>query len=310
MLTPDDFLLTLYVICDDFCKAELSPPIRPGSAASLSASELITLGLFAQWGQFLSERRFYSYADRHFRSLFPRLPHRAQWNRLLRGHTDDIVKFFVHLTHLLDARSAPYQAIDCTGLVTRNYKRRGEGWFPGLADIGWSNRRGWYKGFHLLHAVTPEGVITGFGFSSASVNDHRLAETLFALRRSPASGFLRAVGEMYHGEYLADTGFSGRYISKHWKTHYGAMVLAPPQKDHPIKGFTKDLRVWIASHRQIAETVFDKLFNAFTLERSRPHALTGMQARVAAASALHNFCIWLNRQLGRPSLAFAELIDW
>jgi len=26
--------------------------------------------------------------------------------------------------------------------------------------------------------------------------------------------------------------------------------------------------------------------------------------------ALHNFCIWLNEQLGRPRLAFLDLVDW
>jgi hypothetical protein len=38
--------------------------------------------------------------------------------------------------------------------------------------------------------------------------------------------------------------------------------------------------------------------------------LKGFQARLAAKVALHNFCIWLNEQLGRPRLAFAELIAW
>jgi hypothetical protein len=32
----------------------------------------------------------------------------------------------------------------------RDAKRRGASWLPGLADIGWSNRLGWYEGFHLL----------------------------------------------------------------------------------------------------------------------------------------------------------------
>jgi hypothetical protein len=26
--------------------------------------------------------------------------------------------------------------------------------------------------------------------------------------------------------------------------------------------------------------------------------------------ALHNFCIWLNEHLGRPRLAFADLLQW
>jgi hypothetical protein len=25
---------------------------------------------------------------------------------------------------------------------------------------------------------------------------------------------------------------------------------------------------------------------------------------------LHNFCIWLNEQFGRPRLAFADLLGW
>ena len=52
----------------------------------------------------------------------------------------------------------------------------------------------------------------------------------------------------------------------------------------------------------MVETVFDKLHHAFALDRERPHQPDGFQTRLAARAALHNFCIWLNRQGGRPSL--------
>ena len=55
------------------------------------------------------------------------------------------------------------------------------------------------------------------------------------------------------------------------------------------------------------ETVFVRLHHDFGLERERPHQLEGFQTRLAARAVLHNFCIWLNRQLGRPSLAFRRL---
>jgi hypothetical protein len=58
------------------------------------------------------------------------------------------------------------------------------------------------------------------------------------------------------------------------------------------------------------ETVYDKLFNAFGLWRERPHELEGLRARLAARVALHNFSIWLNDRLGRPRLAFADLLGW
>jgi hypothetical protein len=62
--------------------------------------------------------------------------------------------------------------------------------------------------------------------------------------------------------------------------------------------------------RQIVETVYEKLWHTFRLDRERLHDLSGCQARVAAKMALHNFCLWLNDQLGRPRLAFTELVDW
>lgn len=72
----------------------------------------------------------------------------------------------------------------------------------------------------------------------------------------------------------------------------------------------KRLRRWVAGIRQIVETVYDKIFNTFGLWRERPHELDGLRARLAARVALHNFCIWFNERLGRPRLAFADLLGW
>jgi hypothetical protein len=66
----------------------------------------------------------------------------------------------------------------------------------------------------------------------------------------------------------------------------------------------------VASIRQIVESVYDKLFNAFGLWGERPHGLTGLRARLAARVGAHNFCIWVNDQFGRPRLAFADLLGW
>jgi len=81
-------------------------------------------------------------------------------------------------------------------------------------------------------------------------------------------------------------------------------------KRNSRKPWPKRLRRWVASIRQIVESVYEKLFNAFGLWRERPHELSGLRARLAARVALHNFCIWLNEQLGRPRSAFADLLGW
>ncbi|QBD82787.1 hypothetical protein EPA93_45220 [Ktedonosporobacter rubrisoli] len=178
----------------------------------------------------------------------------------------------------------------------------------GQADSGSCNRLGWYEGFHLLLAVNPTEVITGFGFGSASTHDQSLAETLFAARRDQSLG-LTSAGELAQAPYVADKGFAGEKPHRRWRAQSRAEVRTVPHQTSRLR-WPKALRRWGASLRQIIETVNDKLLNTFRLARERPHDLTGFQARLAAKVSLHNFCMWLNGYLQRPPLAFADLIDW
>ncbi len=308
MLDPETFLTTLYVMVDDFAKVFLPEEVQRGPRPALTRSEVVTLSLFSQWACFQSERGFYSWAGRHLLAAFPTLPARTQFNRQVRLHARSTTAFCLHLSQRLEAERANYQALDSTALVCREAKRRGRGWLSGQADIGWSNRLGWYEGLHLLLAVDPKGVITGFGLSPASVKDQRLAETFFAVRhhQQPA---LASVGAPTLSPYVTDKGFEGASWHQHWFESYGARVICLPKRD-VRPPWPRSLRRFVAGIRQIVETVNEKLHHAFRLSRERPHALSGAQARVAAKAALHNFCIWLNRQFKRPGLAFADLVDW
>jgi hypothetical protein len=308
MIDTDTFLTTLYVMVDDFCKSQLPDENQPGRKASLSRSEVITLAVFSQWERFRSERDFYRYAQRHLREVFPTLPHHGQFNRLVRRHRDAISAFFLHLVDCLQGRKCAYEALDTSGVATRDCKRRGRGWLPGLANIGWSNRLGWYHGFHLLTSVNPEGIVTGFAFAPASAKDQPMAEAFFALRRYPDAR-LPTTGRPALGPYVADKGFVGRPNKERWLLLYGAQVISPQQNNSRF-AWPKAWRRFVSSVRQIVETVYEKLHRTFRLDRERPHDLSGFQARLAAKIALHNFCIWLNEKLGRPKLAFADLVDW
>ena len=307
MIDTDTFLTTLYVVVDDFCTAELPPEAQPGPPAALNRSELLTLAIFGQWQGFGSERGFYRYAQRRLRPAFPTLPARAQFNRQLRRHTAALIACVLSLVRLLRPVRAPYEALDTAAVPTRDAKRRGGGWLPGIADLGWSNRLGWFEGVRLLLAVTPTGAITGFGLGPGSTKDQSLSETFFGLRRHPHPRGT-GIGAAAAGPYVTDKGFEGREHHRHWRHHYGASVICPPKRTsaHP---WPKAWRRWFAGKRQIVETVIDKLFHTFRLDRERPHALAGLQARLAAKIALHNFCFWLNEQLDRPRLAFADLVD-
>lgn len=304
----DTFLVALYVVADDFSKRELSPRVKTGPEPSLSSGEVITLAALGQWQGFGSERGFYRYARKNLRKAFPTLPDRSQFNRLIRDHAQDIAAFCAHLVELLDARNCAYEALDTCGIPTRNAKRGGPGWLAGIADIGWCNNRKWIEGFRMIASVNPDGVITGFGFGPASAKDQPLAETLFAARKEDSS-FLPSCGKPALGYYVTDKGFEGPKNHDRWNLLYDAKVVCAPRRDSK-NAWSKEMLAWLSSIRQIVETVFEKLQYTFRLTRERPHDLTGFAARLAAKVALHNFCIWMNTYLGRPKLAFADLIAW
>jgi hypothetical protein len=192
---------------DDFYQSH-SPTKKPGQQASLCASEVITLAIFARWSRFSSERDFYRNARMRLCNAFPTLPDRSQFNRLVRSHSELIQRFIVHIVALLDVQRCPYEALDSSAMPTRDCKRRGRGWLDGRADIGWSNSLGWYEGFSLLSAVDSSGLIKGFCFGAASAADQQLAETYFALRARPNRRLI-SVGSAAWGPYIADKGFEG-----------------------------------------------------------------------------------------------------
>ena len=306
-MDPDTFLTTLYVLVDECCR-ELPAVRRRGPAPALTRSEAVTLALFSQWGRYGSERDFYRYADRRLRGAFPHLPHRTQLNRQIRRERDTIVAVGHAVADRLDARAVEYEVLDTTAAPVRNVKRSGSGWLGGQAAIGKSSRLGWYEGFAVLIAANPDGVITGHGFGPGNTKDQPLAETFFAARRMPQPA-LPSVGHPSHEPYLADSGFIGAKRHTGWAEDYGARVICPPYRS-AAKNWPPKLRRWLGGLRQIIESVNGKLVQHFRLDQDRPHTLDGFAARLAAKVALHNACCWLNHHLGRPTLAFADLLDW
>jgi hypothetical protein len=313
MLDYDTFLTAVYVLVDDFCKEDptlLAPLVAgPGEPTSLSPAETATLAIFGQWARFRSERDFYRFAQQRLRPLFPALPQRTQFNRAQRRYTGLIVGFFQHLARELGARDSPYEVLDRTGVATRASGRRGGEWLHGYANKGWCSRLGYFHGLQLLCAVTAEGLITGFGLAPGSTKDQPMASAFLALRHEP-DAHLPWVGEAAaSATYVLDKGFSGQRRHAEWAAWYQASVVCAPQKGHGLM-WPKALRRWVASLRQIIETVHGCLLKVFRLEQERAHTMQGLFARLSAKAALHNVCIWLNRQFGRPDLAFADLLAW
>lgn len=314
MVCADTFLTALYVLVDEFCKKNPATVAeqtlwQTGRTRNLSRAEVVTLSIFGQWSRYRSEREFWSFCRQRLLALFPALPDRSEFNRAQQRFQPTTVAFSLDLARQLGAEGASYEVIDRCGVATRACGRRGRDWLGGFANRGLCGRLGFFWGFQLMCAVTREGVITGFAVAPASTKDQPMAESLFAARQQRDPRLRSAGSPPASRSYLVDRGFSGPRRKREWKQRYGVDVIGPPQKGHgPPWPF--ELERWATSLRQIVETVHDRLLNFFRLARERPHSMEGFQARLAAKVGLHNFCIWLNRQMGRPSLQFADLLGW
>ena len=64
---------------------------------------------------------------------------------------------------------------------------------------------------------------------------------------------------------MADKGFEGEENHRRWLDLYGVRIICPPKRNSYKRSWPKRLRRWVASIRQIIESVYDKLFNAFGL---------------------------------------------
>jgi hypothetical protein len=295
-------------MADDFGQTVLPPEPHPGPQAALSRSAVVTLAIGGQGHSCGRERGFYRYAQRHLRTAFPSLPTREQCQRHVRQPHAARGALFLPLVQLLAAQRCASEALDSSGVPTRAAKRRGAGGRPGRAAMDGSTRRGWYAGVQVLLAVTPWGMSTGFGCGPASTPEPPLAETSFALRRHRPPGLARG-GLPACGPDGVAKGCEG--YARHpggWRA-YGAQVIGPPQRTRRVP-WSKRLRRWRAGVRQIVETGEEKLWHPCRRNRARPPDLSGLQARLAAKLALPHLCLWLHEQLGRPRLAFADLVAW
>jgi hypothetical protein len=292
----DSFLVSLYVLVDDWWKADhLSAPQRPGRPLSLSESEVLTLAILAQWPRFRSERDFWRFARAHLRSYFPNLLSQGQLNRRVRALEPEMRALQSHLARALADPSAVYHIVDTTlipAMVRVRACRRGL--FAGQATFGrCRSKTEWVYGFKVALSVSPEGVICAFGLAEAASDERPIGDFLISRDR--------------HNSYLADKGFSSLAWERHWSRSYEALVAATP-KDNSRRAWPEADRRWASGKRQIIEGVIEQLKDLFALERHRAKTLGGLLARLAAKVAAYTCGQRLNDQLGRPLRHLADLL--
>ena len=296
MLDLDSFLVSLYVLVDDWWKMECSSePPKTGRPALLSNSEVMTLAILAQWPRFRSERDFWRFASYHLRPYFPNLCSQSQFNRRVRALEPKMRALQRAFARGLARPSAVYRVLDTTLLPAMVRVRASrKGLFCGQASFGRSaSKTEWVYGFKVALVVDPEGVVSAFGLAPAASDERPIGEALIA--------------EDLHEAYLADKGFTGLEWERRWLQEYGALVAATPYDDSR-RAWSKADRRWASGKRQIIEGVIGQLKDFFSLERHRAKTLGGLLTRLAAKVAAYTCAQRINDYLGRPLRHLADLL--
>lgn len=333
----DTLLVMIYVFVDEWYQEHIKPlKSNRGRPVKCSDSEILTLAVVSEWRcgvSWESERGFVRYMHKHYGEWFPQLPQRSGFNKRKRGLMGVLVQLQAYLVNRLSDKNDIYECVDCLPIPAGSLGQytRDKGHWLWDSSVG-KGKDGWFWGDHLLAAVRPSGVISGYLLGAAHINDRWLMEAFLSARqgcprligppdrvkdgygnrRVPPIGFIgawSAVGDIRTQPYLADKGFNGYRWYKHWDENFQAQVYTvPPDNSKQERPWTRPEKKWLASKRQIVETAFAILTDVFKIKQLRAHSRWGQYTRIAAKMVGYHFGIWINRLLGRNPLSHATLI--
>src|SRR5262249_24210528 len=186
-LNLETFLTALYVIVDDVYQRQIRVQMAPcgGPPALMSDSEVLCLGLAAQWRSgvpWQSERGIMRYVRKHLRHLFPTLLTQSAFNRRLRRLWGAFLLIQdVVAEGLRDA--GDYDVMDGFPIpLGRGARSCRPGWLADIARIGKGGNDRYFYGVLMMMVINQHGVATGWALASGNVQERWVAELLFSTR--------------------------------------------------------------------------------------------------------------------------------
>lgn len=267
IIHQDDFIITLFCLVDDICKAFLPKqlPSIAGRKPTLTISELATISIVFICSDCHSFKGFYRiFKHTHF---FSKLPEYSRLLRDVKGVSPQIV-FLLHIFMAMNRAESTGKVmiLDTVALPVVNNKRIFGYSVTEFAARGKSSM-GWFYGFKLHILISQDGKLLKIKITPGNVSDknHKLVLDIF---------------KKLEGLAIADAGYVSEELQK--------KLLR--QGIHLITGAYKNMKKLITSAqhkllklRQLVETVNGSIKYRKGCVSSLPRSLDGYLWRYLSA---------------------------
>ncbi|MBD2287588.1 MAG: IS982 family transposase [Microcystis sp.] len=295
MFSIEEFIIAVFCCIDDLLIeiTQTYPIKRRGFAPALSASEVLTMEIVAEFLGMDTDKEIWKYFHRHWLKLFPHLNSRAafirqaanfwQYKEVLQQRLARQLGAFSEELHLIDGLPIP---LCCFSRAPNCRSFRGE------ADYGFcAAKKQTYYGFHGHLLISGTGVITGFTLTAANGSER---EALWDLVTQ------------IQGQLIADQGYLSEFFSS--ELARCGITLPTPLRSNMLEKRNQTVIRLMQRFRRLIETVIGQLVDRFNIEKVRARDMWHFTSRLNRKILAHTVCFWLNRHNIDP-LQFDNLVN-
>ena len=293
----ETLMVIIFVLVDDWYQSEgkAFKSNVPGTKATMSDSEILTLALMMDYLPFPGESQFMGFIRANYYSWFPKLLDRSQFNRRLRKLGPMLEFLRRRWVEQLGGLNAVSMLIDTKPIPVMGYRRSKKySDFEGSADYGYcAARKLKYFGYKLVMLCTLEGLPIAYELVSANTDEREAVEGVLQLVRGC--------------DIYGDKGF----IGQDWQTKITSLTgnkIWTIQRDNQEQQHSPALKRLIGRVRQRIEGVFHEIQNTGrNPERLLNKTIQGFMTHIAAKITSHTLRLLLRRQFNIDVLTFQYL---
>jgi hypothetical protein len=291
----EDFIISVYCCVVDIYSRLVDGRLRRrGFEPKLTDSEVITMEIV---GEFLGkdrDKRIWRYFRNHWHPWFPQLGSRANFakqcanlwviKQRIQEHLAVELGGYHDLIHIVDGFPMP---------VCLLIRAPHSTCFKGHAEVGYcATKEAYYYGFEGHLMISLDGVISGYTFAPANVDERDVLQEMTC---------------HIQGLLIGDKGFI-RPVLKAELAKHGIDLQTPLRKNMTDTRSASWVQVLMSARRRI-ETVISQLAERFNIEKVQARDLWHLTNRFVRKLLAHTLAVFLNSRLQREPLQFEGLVQ-